>query len=255
MSGISSHNRSHHIGNPSLLQLVIAGLILGICSLWTSHSCVGPARTVHPNSVYVPGGGFSGYWFQIGHLKTLSDLESKSFYCYSSGCLGVVAALSNHSLDASIEYAAAAQNRLKNGAITNRETVVKEFINDIVQEDTPLFRKPGLLSRIHIITAVPNGWMGTKSLIRSPSNANELKEWLLESAWIPWAIGNSMWYQDSFSGGYHMDGVFSLHDHPVCAYSVVPMSLDWDMRLNTLNVNMGRSKAERFWYMGLSGGN
>jgi len=44
-------------------------------------------------SVYVPGGGFSGFWFILGHLFSISDPSDHVYYCYSSGCLGVLALL------------------------------------------------------------------------------------------------------------------------------------------------------------------
>ncbi|KAL3918989.1 MAG: hypothetical protein SGILL_003981 [Bacillariaceae sp.] len=48
--------------------------------------------------IYVPGGGFSGFWFSLGRLQSLSakDMFQEKFVCYSAGCLGVVATLLQH---------------------------------------------------------------------------------------------------------------------------------------------------------------
>jgi hypothetical protein len=48
--------------------------------------------------IYVPGGGFSGFWFTLGRLSALSSeqLYREKFVCYSAGCLGVVATLLQH---------------------------------------------------------------------------------------------------------------------------------------------------------------
>lgn len=43
-----------------------------------------------PASIYLPGGGFSGFWFHLGYLYSFSeknDLHDYDFYCFSAGCL------------------------------------------------------------------------------------------------------------------------------------------------------------------------
>ena len=43
-----------------------------------------------PASVYVPGGGFSGFWFHLGYLHTFGSQQNMNdydYYCFSAGCL------------------------------------------------------------------------------------------------------------------------------------------------------------------------
>jgi len=45
-----------------------------------------------PDSVYLPGGGFSGFWFHLGYLHSIpsESLHEHDYYCYSAGCLGTL---------------------------------------------------------------------------------------------------------------------------------------------------------------------
>lgn len=63
----------------------------------------------------------------------------------------------------------------------------------------------------------------------------------------PLATGNALTYNG------HMDGGFSLWQHPRCSKSV-NLPLDAGLILNSLNVNMGRDEAFRLWYDGLAYG-
>lgn len=43
-----------------------------------------------PASIYLPGGGFSGFWFHLGSLYSFSEkhnLHDYDYYCFSAGCL------------------------------------------------------------------------------------------------------------------------------------------------------------------------
>jgi hypothetical protein len=37
---------------------------------------------------FLQGGGFSGFWFHLGFLQSIENLEEYDYYCFSSGCLG-----------------------------------------------------------------------------------------------------------------------------------------------------------------------
>jgi hypothetical protein len=38
--------------------------------------------------VTILGGGFSGFWFHLGYLQSMKNLNDYDYYCFSSGCLG-----------------------------------------------------------------------------------------------------------------------------------------------------------------------
>ncbi len=215
----------------------------------TSSSVVGP------NSVYVSGGGFSGFWFSIGRLQSIPNPASKTYYCYSAGCLAVVAALSNSTMDRMSDLCFGVQRRWQMGEIKQYD-VVTDFLEHFLA--TPnmqqLLQDRELLSKVRVITAVRNGWYGLKSAIRSPTGHRDLYTMLLQTTWIPFATGERMWEVNSSPDGeYHMDGIFSPHDHPVCAHKV-GLPWHWDLRINALNVNLSPEQVAKFWNQGLAYG-
>jgi len=58
---------------------------------------------------------------------------------------------------------------------------------------------------------------------------------------------------NGFSLDGHMDGGFSLLEHPKCTKSVL-LPLDLGLMMNSLNVEMGIDEAYRLWNYGLAYG-
>lgn len=82
-----------------LLFRVVLGGILGALT-FTGLFCIAAAPPMHwfyevgnaagPASVYLPGGGFSGFWFHLGYLHSFRNqhnLYDYDYYCFSAGCL------------------------------------------------------------------------------------------------------------------------------------------------------------------------
>lgn len=218
---------------------------------------------IHPDSIYVPGAGFSGYWFTLGRLKSIPDPASKSYYCYSAGCLGVVATLAGKSMHEMSDLAFDVQRRWKAGNL-DRYDVVPHFVDgllfdtagiegharDITRNVTaPVMSDAKLLSKINVITTIKD-MVGVRSVIRTPRSIDELRDMLIHTTWIPWATGDGLWTQDELTGDHHMDGAFSATTHPRCTHHLgLPFMLD--LFLNILNVNLGRDKVEKYWNAGI----
>ena len=218
---------------------------------------------IHPDSIYVPGAGFSGYWFTLGRLKSIPDPASKSYYCYSAGCLGVVATLAGKSMHEMSDLAFDVQRRWKAGNL-DRYDVVPHFVDgllfdtagiegharDITRNVTaPVMSDAKLLSKINVITTIKD-MVGVRSVIRTPRSIDELRDMLIHTTWIPWATGDGLWTQDELTGDHHMDGAFSATTHPRCTNHLgLPFMLD--LFLNILNVNLGRDKVEKYWNAGI----
>ena len=142
---------------------------------------------IHPDSVYVPGAGFSGYWFTLGRLKSIPDPASKSYYCYSAGCLGVVATLAGKSMHEMSDLAFGVQRRWKEGQL-DRYDVVPHFVDGLLfnSADTadeqgsdamrnvtaPVMSDANLLSKINVITTIKD-MVGVRSVIRTPRSIGE----------------------------------------------------------------------------------
>jgi hypothetical protein len=202
---------------------------------------------VDKDSVYVPGGGFSGFWFTLGRLRSIPNPEAKNFYCYSAGCLGVVATLSNYTMEEMYGIAYDVQSRWKQGDVDHFD-VVETFLDDLLFGDrshSSLFVGEAKLSRLNIITTVKGNWFGLNAVVRKPESLEHLHEMLLQTTWIPYATGGDLWLKD------HMDGAFTVAQHPKCEHSV-GIELNLDLVKNIVNVNLGRDKVEKFYYAGLA---
>ena len=219
---------------------------------------------IHPDSVYVPGAGFSGYWFTLGRLKSIPDPASKSYYCYSAGCLGVVATLAGKSMHEMSDLAFGVQRRWKEGHL-DRYDVVPHFVDGLLFDTAgavdehgsdamknvtaPVMSDAKLLSKINVITTIKD-MVGVRSVIRTPRSIGELRDMLIHTTWIPWATGDGLWAKDALTGDHHMDGAFSATTHPRCTHHLgLPFMLD--LFLNILNVNLGRDKVEKYWNAGI----
>jgi hypothetical protein len=232
-----------------VMLLLLAATLLGNSGLQR------PRQTAEPDSIYVSGGGFSGFWFSIGRLQSIPEKESKTYYCYSAGCLAVVSALSNATLEQMTEVSFGVQRRWQSGE-TSLHQVVSDFLETLLTQKNviALGQNPTLLSKIKIITTVKNPTWGVKSVIRSPLGLEDLQEMLLQTTWLPFFLGHRLWHTDSSTGEKHMDGVFmALHDHPLCSHHV-GLAWDWELQINSLNVNMGPDVVKKLWNRGLDYG-
>lgn len=155
-------------------------------------------------SIYVPGVGFSGFWFTLGRLKSIENPASKNYVCFSAGCLGAVTILNNFTVDEMACMASSAQSAWRKGEIT-RYDVISEFVDGVVYRrfprkpicvtssenmkdndelgDVPI-NNPDLLSRLHILTSTKTSLLGMKAVMRSPTDVNELREMLIQTTWM-----------------------------------------------------------------------
>jgi hypothetical protein len=224
--------------------------------------------------IYVPGGGFSGFWFSLGRLQSLEDPHNETYVCYSAGCLGVVATLlhhgevlkkngtsattttndnNNHYLHV-YEMARSIQIEWQSGK-RHRYRVVESFIDGLLEkleedpdDESRAFFLDTIRSKLNIVTTAfeeeevteqqddkisinvndnvsvlpsrPEQLMllpqsiVPRAFVRRPSDIPSLKRLLLQSAWIPLATGSSWTHKG------HMDGSFSMAQHPRCSRSV-----------------------------------
>jgi len=226
-----------------------------------NKSVMHPYKTtnIDPRSVYVPGAGFSGFWFTLGRLQSIPNPREYNYHCFSAGCLGVVATLLyNKTVDDMASVAFDVQRKWRNGEIS-RYAVVEDFVDrllipgngnasDDFSNDNGLLFDVGLLERINVLTTTK----GIGVNMRQARSVAELRELLIQTTWIPFATGWGLWKEDT-RGNLHMDGGVSMLFHPDCQFNLrLPMM--FDLFLNFLNPNMGIEKVEKFWNSGLGYG-
>lgn len=236
--------------------LVLVAVILG-SKLYSLHP-VKPSlelsrfltsqKVVEKDSVCVSGGGFSGFWYIIGRLQTIPDPLEKSYYCYSAGCLGLVASFLNIAMEDIHDMAIDIQTRWKKGEISRFE-VLPTFVDQMLQythddnKNAPESEEFEFLGRLNVLTTVRNGWLGLRTSTRTPSSIQSLRTLLVQSAWIPFATGDGIFHHG------HMDGAFFLPGHPRCEISV-GLPVDIDIVANVVNMNLSADKVQQFWKLG-----
>ena len=82
-----------------------------------------------------------------------------------------------------------------------------------------------------------------KTAIQTPTTIQELRELLIQTTWIPFVTGETLWKDG------HMDGAFSMLGHPTYANKLAaPHSST--MLLHTLNFYLSRDKVNEMWNAG-----
>eukprot|EP00816_Leptocylindrus_hargravesii_P005670 CAMPEP_0196803124 /NCGR_PEP_ID=MMETSP1362-20130617/2547_1 /TAXON_ID=163516 /ORGANISM="Leptocylindrus danicus, Strain CCMP1856" /LENGTH=218 /DNA_ID=CAMNT_0042174567 /DNA_START=378 /DNA_END=1034 /DNA_ORIENTATION=- len=196
-----------------------------------------------PSSAYVPGVGFSGFWYTIGALQSIQALHEMDFFCYSAGCLAVTVALSNRTITDVSDIAFGLQQRWRSNNIS-RWDIVEHFVDDILKNDSLQVLHQNvdanLLERMNVLTTTKEGSMS----VRKAQNISDLKDLLIQTTWIPFATG---W---GLSKDGHLDGGFSSFVHPICgAHFALPMKLA--VFVNVLNPALNQKQVEQLWRSGV----
>jgi hypothetical protein len=186
------------------------------------------------------GAGFSGFWYHLGLLQNLPDLKDYDYYCYSSGCLSLLLAFLNTTVDSAYETGSFIQTSCQTGAMRQYE-MVDYFLDDLVPAHVDDLED--ILPHLNIIvTTLSHGVQ-----IQTPSNRSELVDLLVKTTWIPFVTGRGI--MTDTDGGQFLDGGFSRVLHPVCDHSMhVPLT--WDTFLHTLNPGLDRKLVYKLWALG-----
>ncbi|GKY93911.1 hypothetical protein MPSEU_000358000 [Mayamaea pseudoterrestris] len=197
-----------------------------------------------PSSVYVPGSGFSGFWYHLGLFQGLDqELTSYNYYCYSSGCLSLVLAFLNTTIDETVDACYEIQNGWMQGELS-RFDMVNHFLNRLVTP-TDVNRIEHVLHQLNIIVTTAS--RGVE--IVQPSNRSDLIDLLIKTTWIPIVTGQGVALEQD--GERYLDGGFSRVLHPPCNHSVwVPTT--WTTFVHSLNPGLGREAVYQLFEMGKS---
>lgn len=215
------------------------------------------------NTVCVPGAGFSGFWYSIGRLHAMKANKSiQQYKCFSAGCLGAVVNVLNHTIDDVLGIALEAQQLFFSGSI-DRYEVVEFFIDAILKlnkdEKFQFTNNTDYsgevewieeLTNINILTTGSNG----KYHSRQAQSFIELKTLLMQTTWIPYVTGRSMWRgnHENFDDLLHMDGAFTIHTHPRCDGVKLGLPLKWKLWRSILSPSLDKDKALEFYKYGIS---
>eukprot|EP00571_Detonula_confervacea_P000069 CAMPEP_0172326338 /NCGR_PEP_ID=MMETSP1058-20130122/56221_1 /TAXON_ID=83371 /ORGANISM="Detonula confervacea, Strain CCMP 353" /LENGTH=202 /DNA_ID=CAMNT_0013043095 /DNA_START=10 /DNA_END=615 /DNA_ORIENTATION=- len=85
--------------------------------------------------LYIPGAGFSGFFYTLGRLQAFLHSPHNAtheYYCFSAGCLALIASLLNLQIDDVLELAHSSRNQWNTGEIS-RYDVVEHFVDGLLQ--------------------------------------------------------------------------------------------------------------------------
>ena len=89
-------------------------------------------------SVYIPGAGFSGFFYTLGRLQNLlhstqstDSSHQHEYFCFSAGCLALVASLLNLPINHTIELGHSSRDRWMAGEM-GRYDVVGHFVDGLL---------------------------------------------------------------------------------------------------------------------------
>lgn len=228
-----------------LLSLVLLGIVVLGQGVSIAAQLFSRLQLSGNDCIYVSGGGFSGFWFSLGRLHSIpkQEMTKQRFACYSAGCLGVVSVYTNRTMPDLYAMASGLQRDWKEGSL-HRYHIVQHFVDNLLEGQD---FDEDMLSSLHILTSIPQKPMGFRAVLNTPTNMEELKTMLMQTTWIPVAVGSEFTYEG------HLDGAFSAMQHPTC-HKKVGLANDLTLLTNTLNVNLGKDLVEQFWQLGLDYG-
>lgn len=175
------------------------------------HSASPLACTDGDNSVYIPGAGFSGFFYTLGRLSSVRFNEVNisaealhDYYCFSSGCLALVTHLLGRDIETALELAHESRYQFVNGKI-GQYNIVGKFVDGLLFGDTDtdtaaqqgsdncmmhhntsdaIHQLHSHLPRINVITTSWNEANFPSQSIRRPTSVGQLKQMLIQTTWM-----------------------------------------------------------------------
>uniref|UniRef100_A0A7R9WSG1 Uncharacterized protein n=1 Tax=Craspedostauros australis TaxID=1486917 RepID=A0A7R9WSG1_9STRA len=242
------------------LWVIAVAVVMSIIGAMLTSSKVESAQHVIPNSMCIPGGGFAAMFHVLGQLTHVSrdQLLQQTNVCRSAGCLTLAATLQGWTGDDMVRASIYIQERVFTGEFTvydylsqmvnfimedieksdNDDDDLPEWVSKMAilstssEQSSPeylhLFESnttsPDVLTELlqrHAPTWISSAWT-SKATITTPKTRQELRDRLMQSAWIPGLTGGGLHYKN------HADGFFSLGSAPQCS-SEVPYAFTWPM--------------------------
>jgi hypothetical protein len=187
------------------------------------------------------GAGFSGFWYHLGLFQSVPNLKDYDYYCYSSGCLSLLLAFLNTTVDSAYETCSSIQTSSLAGNLSQYE-LVDYFLDEFAPESVESAVLEDFLPRLNVLVTTANAGVE----IQTPTNRRELVDLLVKTTWIPFVTGRGVMVDDD---GHYLDGGFSRVLHPKCDHEVyVPVT--WNTFIHTLNPGFDRRLVNEFWEMG-----
>jgi hypothetical protein len=156
----------------------------------------------------VIGAGFSGFWWHLGLLQAIPDPWQYEYYCYSSGCLGILVTLmleqqhqkqysaSNATIhgattstttgvngfDLALSTSLETQSQWLAGNVSNHE-IVDTWLNQLfLHFDEDFIEMEEVVNRINVLITAPYDERGVLSV--KATSRTELQNLLVKTTWM-----------------------------------------------------------------------
>jgi len=148
------------------------------------------------------GGGYSGFWYFYGYFKR-NYLLDKKIYCYSSGCLAIIANIQHNNYNSLLSSVKKIKNKYDKNLIDRFEVknrIIKELANKVTNINN------------YDINILTSNFYGYCNIVRPKTN-DELINALNMTSNIPYIT-------TKLNLSLNIDGIFCLNKYPICSQRI-----------------------------------
>ena len=136
------------------------------------------------SSLYLPGGGFSGLFYHLGVLERLLDTRQNNndwdYYCYSSGCIAAVAALTNLTLEDTTNAGIATQREWRAGRVSIYD-FAEQFTIRLLETVDDATLQAAALPHLKVIVTSP--WHGGTEILQA-THRDDFVRLMVKTTWL-----------------------------------------------------------------------
>ena len=177
--------------------------------------------------IMISQGGYSGFWYYYGKIQKEYILD-KEIYCFSAGCLAIVANIPNNNYI-----------KLSNTANNLKELYNNNHINSYSLRNNFIFEISSHVKDIknYNLNILTSNYLGDCTIIK-PKSKEELIDSLNKTTSLPF-LTSPLYYKQN------IDGYFCLNKYPICKKTItMPNKLYF--YINILNPNINKKNIEYF---------
>jgi hypothetical protein len=176
-------------------------------------------NTFYSDCIFIHYGGYSGFWYYYIYLQKNYILDKK-IYCYSSGCLSVVASIQHNNNQSLFSFVSNLKQEYINNKIDKYE-IKNNFINEISNKVIDI--------KNYDINILTSNFYG-KCIVKKPNNISELILALDETSNVPILT-------TKISLQKNLDGYFCFNFQNKCSKNI-RLPLSFYLYFNILNPNI-----------------
>lgn len=154
----------------------------------------------------IHGTGYIGFWYSyINLLKNSKYLDEKVVYCYSSGCLSILAYMNNYTFDQTLQISNDIKQEYKNNVLDYHQVRYK-FISLLINSSSRNLH----ISNLKIVIFEDL----IKCSFNTPKNQQDWFDYLIKTTHIPYLTSKTLSLK-------YLDGAFCIFSIPRCKNNLI----------------------------------